>query len=506
MINILFKKFKKSYIIIILLTLLYSISHLLILNMYNGVDSVRNIDEFFNLSTIFFLSWVIKNFVRYNINIIGIKTDIEAKEFFTNKFISRIFYEKFSDLEKKGDEYFNTLYNRDIERVSNFTSKIYIKFLLGSILFLVCFLYCMNLSYFLTVVILILSLLSVAITKHFEKHIQEVEEENMVLFENLSKLMISLKTNKIVITIEKIGDFIKGKIYDDWEKLKNENEKQIKLHSKVEALNFGVGMIVNTIWIVLALYLMYIDKLTIGSFIVFMSLSEIFNWPFFEYPFIKIEYIQTKQSLKKLEDYNRIDAKISRDLIFEKLNIEDLTYSYEKKNLYYPNFSINKGDWIAITGQSGTGKTTLLKVLMGLYEKNSGKILLNGKNTNRAYCEIKIGYVPQVIEIYSNESKDFNLTLMEQDLQKDNLINSIFKIKYNENNKYSGGELKRIGLYRALYDNPEILILDEYSAGLDDLNLNVSLELLKSLDKTIIYVTHDKRIIEWCNKKVEIYG
>ena len=296
MINILFKKFKKSYIIIILLTFLYSISHLLILNMYNGVDSVRNIDEFFNLSTIFFLSWVIKNFVRYNINIIGIKTDIEAKEFFTNKFISRIFYEKFSDLEKKGDEYFNTLYNRDIERVSNFTSKIYIKFLLGSILFLVCFLYCMILSYFLTVVILILSLLSVAITKHFEKHIQEVEEENMVLFENLSKLMISLKTNKIVITIEKIGDFIKGKIYDDWEKLKNENEKQIKLHSKVEALNFGVGMIVNTIWIVLALYLMYIDKLTIGSFIVFMSLSEIFNWPFFEYPFIKIEYIQTKQS------------------------------------------------------------------------------------------------------------------------------------------------------------------------------------------------------------------
>lgn len=79
-------------------------------------------------------------------------------------------------------------------------------------------------------------------------------------------------------------------------------------------------------------------------------------------------------------------------------------------------------------------------------------------------------------------------------------------IKTNENNMYSGGEQKRIGLHRAIYFNPEILILDEYSAGLDDSNLYKSLELLKSLSKTIIFITHDKRIISMCDKEYKLNG
>ena len=142
---------------------------------------------------------------------------------------------------------------------------------------------------------------------------------------------------------------------------------------------------------------------------------------------------------------------------------------------------------------------------MGLYEIESGQILLNGKNLTRLYDQIKVGYVPQTSNIYSRESEDFNFTLNEKS-RDTKLSNSIFDININENNKYSGGEQKRIGLYRAIYDDPKILILDEYSTGLDDLNLKHSLELLKSLSKTIIFITHDKRIMDMCDREYKLYG
>jgi len=228
------------------------------------------------------------------------------------------------------------------------------------------------------------------------------------------------------------------------------------------------------------------------------------------------------------ENNRKKDTKNETSLNFNNITFNQVNFSYlgiNKKILNDVNIKINKGDKIGIVGKTGSGKSTFINLFCGLFSCNSGNVKINNQNINEILSpwQKKIGYVPQSVSII-DESILFNISL-ENDLSKVNInqINEVLKIVdlydhvYNlPNNIYelagengknlSGGQCQRLGIARALYKNPSIIILDEATSSLDEITEDKILKKLfkNVLLKTIISVSHRKSSLKNCSKIVEI--
>jgi len=173
------------------------------------------------------------------------------------------------------------------------------------------------------------------------------------------------------------------------------------------------------------------------------------------------------------------------------------------------NIEINSNSVITIVGPNGGGKTTLLKVILGLVKPTAGELLINGIDTCSLPAKI-IGYVPQIktldmsfpalaIELVASGIKNNWVARLTKDEKKKSL-ESLEKVgaKHLANrsiSKLSGGELQRVFLARSFVRNPEILLLDEPVTGIDlvgesDIH-NLIEEYRKESTTTILMVTHD---------------
>lgn len=171
------------------------------------------------------------------------------------------------------------------------------------------------------------------------------------------------------------------------------------------------------------------------------------------------------------------------------------------------NLKIKNKEFIGIIGPNGGGKTTLIKVLLGLIKPFTGKVLFNR--------EVKMGYVPQ----FTNFDKTFPIDVLdvilmgrltskfrlfhkysEEDIKQAEYIMvklNILDLKRRQIGKLSGGQLQKVLIARALISKPNILILDEPTANLDTKTRKEIYSLLKKLntEMTIIIVSHDMEYI-----------
>ena len=192
----------------------------------------------------------------------------------------------------------------------------------------------------------------------------------------------------------------------------------------------------------------------------------------------------------------------------EFIKVENLSFSYSNtKALENVNLTIKSDDFLAIIGPNGGGKSTLLKLILGLLPIQNGKLIKNIKNS-------EIGYVPQ----NTNLNIDFPITALEVVLMghikrkrklfsyaKEDIacaLGSLKQVGMQEfaNQKIgdlSGGQRQRVFIARALCSNPKILVLDEPTASIDVKGQQDIYELLKELNKiiSIVVVSHDLSIL-----------
>ncbi len=237
--------------------------------------------------------------------------------------------------------------------------------------------------------------------------------------------------------------------------------------------------------------------------------------------FIKIDLVSEKQDFKKSIIFNK------------KILINNLSYSYDpSQNLFSKlNIEIKKHSLVGIYGKSGSGKSTLLKILLGLIKPTNGNILSDGEDIS-SYInswQQMIGFVPQNVYIMDDTLENNISMLGERNkisqkkfleiINKVNLSEFLNHLPKKENTilgevgqRISGGQKQRIGIARALYSDPQILILDESTSNLDNDTENQILKELKMLTKnlTIIIVSHRENIKNYCdsvycleNQKIE---
>jgi len=182
------------------------------------------------------------------------------------------------------------------------------------------------------------------------------------------------------------------------------------------------------------------------------------------------------------------------------------TYSNQLKALIGVNLKVEKGDFFALLGSNGAGKTTAIGIICGLLKSTSGSVEINGLDQKAHVNKIKrmIGLMPQEfnfnphepnIEILINQAGYFGIARNEAKIQAEKLLKKmeLWDRRFDVAQSLSGGMKRRLMLARALMHDPEILILDEPTAGVD-VEIRQSMWLyLKQLNKegvTIILTTH----------------
>lgn len=220
---------------------------------------------------------------------------------------------------------------------------------------------------------------------------------------------------------------------------------------------------------------------------------------------VDVDIVKTYNDLKSIE-FKNISFKYDRDIIFDSTSL-----------------SVNKGDFVAIMGISGIGKSTLLKLLLGVFNVKDGEIYLNlndshvpvDKHTRRLFA-----YVPQGNMLLSGTIKDnlkfINSNATDEEIQKaveiscakqfiDELPLGLETVIGEKGMGLSEGQIQRLAIARSLLSESPILLLDEATSALDEETERQFLTNLKSMkNKTCIIVSHKKAALDICNKSVQI--
>ena len=229
--------------------------------------------------------------------------------------------------------------------------------------------------------------------------------------------------------------------------------------------------------------------------------------------------LEAKQiTLKKKKNINKI--RFNKNIIFKNVG-----FDFDERNnqlLKELNFEIKRGQSFALVGSTGAGKSTIVNLLLGLYEPVKGTILIDDVKLNQQNIrswQTKIGYVPQDIYIIDDTIKNniaFGVDPKSIDSNKIIELSKLVKLHEFINNELpdnyetiigekgitiSGGQKQRLGIARALYHDPEIIIFDEATNSLDSITEKLVSETIHKLSKkkTLVIITHNINSIKKCD-------
>ena len=227
--------------------------------------------------------------------------------------------------------------------------------------------------------------------------------------------------------------------------------------------------------------------------------------------------ISAKSSLERLSKFLAVlEEKIGsteKILMPPTISIKNLSFSYQKAQIFSDlNLKFRAGKITALIGESGAGKSTLLKLLAGILTPTAGEIFFNefsSAKIEKKSLRSKISYVPQAPHLFEATLQE-NLTVFGElsgaELKKFLSALNLATLELKSRQKVSRGQLQRLGLVRALLKDAPIMILDEPTAGLDEISEKKVLELIKSVSirKTIIIATHRAAVIELADEILEL--
>ena len=300
----------------------------------------------------------------------------------------------------------------------------------------------------------------------------------------------------------------------------------------VSTVTWWIQQIVAVSVIVLGVYLIAAGQMTLGGLILCKLLALRCIAPFSKVAGLVTGFQQAKLSLGMMNrlfatptEHREEGAFLSRDRFEGKLEFQGLSFAYpgaHRAAVRAITLKINSGERVALLGRVGSGKSTLQKLAMGLYQPTEGAVLVDGIDLRqlelREYRSA-VGYSPQDVTLFNGTLRE-NLVLAKTNVSDANLIRAVelaglsefvnkhplgFDMPVSERgDSISGGQRRCMGLARALVTDANLLILDEPTGSMDNATERAVISNLKTFvdGKTLIVVTHRNSILELVDRIV----
>ncbi|XMB86073.1 ABC transporter ATP-binding protein [Mycoplasmatota bacterium WC44] len=433
---------------------------------------------------------------------VGMKFDIYVYDLYLKQ--------KYEVIDKysKGD-IFNRLYTDAIAyRLDLFTL---ITAVIGHSIIVIFMLFrLMNVNFYLTLILFAVTLIVVlvpAFTNKLTHKYVETDKEKTATKNNFEKQLIEHKeyiriNNYQGNLFNKLAIYIKDKlsIYRKFITLdiyKNNVTDLIVFSTQIVFMLIGSIFIAN-------------NEVTTGQFVLF------FGGGFILKKSIEAIMWQVEKRLPRFKAINKriveiLEHKEETDLedteCINDIEFKDINFGYDDNvvlNVF--NTKINKGDIVKIEGENGTGKTTIIKLLLKFYDVNEGNVLINGRDIstiNAKSIRDKISYAsqnPVLFNISVNDNIKLNTTVNVDGIIDLLDLNDIKDVVVDEASKnISGGQRKKISLARELIREKEIIVIDELRNYLDVKTYSNILKYLQNCNKTVILISHGDEELDFNN-------
>lgn len=397
------------------------------------------------------------------------------------------------------------------------------------------------LSWQLTICLLAVSLILFAINGAFiipmQRMSTKMSKTNASITEQISNILSGMEQ----IRIFQLRSLMVERYIENNEHYKKEQGKVNVMSAALDGLNQGFELIGSLVFIALGIFFVGIGITSIGNLAAVYVLYFNMSWNMLQVglyiPSMASYLANAKRVFEFLDrEEEQQERRISQNdnpgkLSFPELQrfavrIEDVSFSYDGRQpvLQHFNLNIEKGKCVAIKGESGKGKSTIAKLLLGFYTIDAGNILLNGKDFKTySLREIRelIGYVPQEPYLY-NVSIEDNIRYGRPDANHEEIVRAAkmanahefilalengYETKAGERgNRLSGGQRQRIAIARAILKDAPILILDEATSALDNKSEQLVNEALHHLmeGRTTIVIAHRQSTLEQADEIIEI--
>ena len=382
----------------------------------------------------------------------------------------------------------------------------------------------------------VLGLISFLIFFFIKKKLVKLGEiiisSSQLILKNLNENFRSIKLIKIIKNYKFLINQLSSSLY-----IRETNELQHGIYQKIPRSLLEVFAVILIVVMTFILINIYEDPNYFLPFLATLSLILIRMVPSFSninFAISNLKFSSTahKNLVEDLKINNTkeiLNSKISQDESF--ILKRDITISFKNISFFYDNnkkvlndisLEFNTNQIIGFVGKSGSGKTTLVDIFIGLLKPISGKLYIQEKEVELFLSknwQKLIGYVPQ--DVYLNNSSIKENIALGVDIKKidelkvinalkkaniydfvENLPEGINTIIKDLGVNLSGGQKQRLGIARAFYTDPKILVLDEATSALDEETENNILENLKLMthDITIILIAHKYSTIKYCDK------
>ncbi|GEN94885.1 ATP-binding cassette domain-containing protein [Pediococcus ethanolidurans] len=446
----------------------------------------------------------------------------------SNNLIKNVFTKKTISVEEMGKGGWITILNSDISLLSGVVPETFTNLLIGLSSFLAAIVFGLLSSWMLTCFILILSLFSMMIPRLTGKLITVTQENTQHSREDMQEIMLQVFGGRSLLRSFFAEKFGLNLFKEKYQRYTSDQLINAKSQWRMNSISLAAGFIFDVTPLVFSIYLISVHALTLGQFMGFNVLNANFTWAFYQLPGLYANWARQKVSLKRVVKFltsDQINSNNNNNLnSVNSFGLQRVSFRYpNNKNWILKDASIfidlKNRQKILLVGESGAGKTTVIKLLMGLYEPNSGKVSEIDENIEQKINAINlVSYVPQETEVFSDTVRN-NLLLgrkvtkaeLSTVIQKaglkpliDSLPNKLeAQIFGGDNMNLSAGQLQKIGLARALLAKRPLIVLDEPTANLDQTSEKDFLRVLSQLPMGIFMISHRSSVeTAWLTKKV----
>ena len=519
-----FKQYKTSFIKIVIMSLFITLFSTITSFYTEKMIKNTNNSLLFTTFYLFLMIFILKNILDFIRNKTLIKTHMNINKALTNEIFKSIILLPYRYFKNRTSGEVITRIN-DINIINETIIKIIITIVLDLSLMIFSGIILFIINYKIFLISLLVLILYGLILKIFNK---KLNIRLLKLKESQAKLnSFTLESINSFETIKGLGieKYIINKHNIKNNELINNQYKFEQVYNIENLLNNLVNEIGLCLLVLIGSLLVLKKELVIGNLITSTSLFMLFILP------IK-NIIELNKDIKESKiSFDRINELLIKEnlnnkyynLPFKNIKINNLSFSYDdvNNNIENINLNINSNEKIMIVGRSGSGKSTILKLLKKYYPIDNNKILIDNVDINKISKEEidnNIVYVSQNEYLYTDTLYN-NITLYRKILDKRvykvikcsniDFVDKELQLNMNlEENGFnlSGGEKKRIILARALLNNFRILILDEIFSEMDiDLERKILKNIFKSYhDKTIVIVSHRKNNLDLFDRLIEL--